>query len=158
MKATLLFMSLLSAGFIQAQNSNTHFSHTETTIASPEKIWKLWTDVELWPRWDSGLKKATLEGSFISGAKGKLIPDKGPKTSFKITDLSEKISYTIECKIPFGKLIITRRLKQENMLTSFTHEIRFTGLLKNNMGGKRYRKMLPEVMKELKRLVETENL
>lgn len=158
MKATFMIISLMSFFTSFAQDSNSHFSYTESTTASPVTIWKLWTNTDLWPSWDSGLKKASLEGPFKIGAKGRITPDKGPKTTFLIRELSENSRYKLEFKIPLGKLLLERRLKVENEKTYFTHEIQFTGPFKKVMGGKRYRKMLPKVMRQLKELAEKESL
>lgn len=158
MKATFMIISLISTLISIAQDSNSHFSYTESTNASPARIWQLWTNTDLWPSWDSGLKKASLNGQFKIGSKGKITPDKGPKTIFSIKELSENSSYKLEFKIPLGKLLLERRLTVENEITYFTHEIQFTGPFKKFMGGKRYKKMLPEVMKQLKKLAEKESL
>lgn len=158
MKATFMIISLVSTLISIAQDSNSHFSYTESTTASPARIWQLWTNTDLWPSWDSGLKKASLEGLFKIGAKGRITPDKGPKTTFLIQELSENNRYKLKFKIPFGKLLLERRLKVESKITYFTHEIQFTGPFKKFMGGRRYRKMLPGVMKKLKELAEKETL
>lgn len=140
-----------------AQQSNHHFSHTDSTRADSDKIWQVWTDVPNWKQWDKGLKEALLEGEFKVGAKGKLIPDKGPKSTFIIAELLPGKSYTFKTKIPFGWLVIQRTLMVKNGMTYFTHDVEFTGLLKKTLGnalGKKYRAMLPEVMAEIKRIAQ----
>lgn len=140
-----------------AQQSNFHFSHTDSTSAKSDKIWQVWTDVDNWQQWDKGLKQAVLEDDFKVGAKGRLIPDKGPKSSFIITEIVPNQSYTFKTKIPFGWLVIQRILVAKEGVTYFTHDVRFTGLLKKVLGntlGKKYRAMLPEVMLEIKKIAE----
>lgn len=140
-----------------AQNSNTHFQHTIETTASPESIWKIWTDVPNWQQWDSGLKSAILNGNFEVGTKGKLIPDKGPKAKFRITEMEAGKSYTFKTSIPFGGLFVKRTLETKNGKTYFTHEVWFTGLLKGFFGkqlGSNYKNMLPEVMETIKTMAE----
>ena len=53
------------------------FEHTEHTAASPERIWRLWSDVTSWPHWDNGVDAVTLEGPFAAGTKGRLTPSGG---------------------------------------------------------------------------------
>lgn len=140
-----------------AQQSNFHFSHTDSTSATSDKIWQVWTDVPNWKQWDKGLKEASLEGDFAVGSKGKLIPDKGPKSRFVIAEVISGKSYTFKTKIPFGWLVIKRTLEVNGGLTYFTHDVEFTGLLKKVLGnalGKQYRAMLPEVMGEIKKIAE----
>ncbi|TAE50055.1 MAG: polyketide cyclase [Bacteroidetes bacterium] len=140
-----------------AQHSATHFSHSLSTRATPEKIWQVWTDVPRWKDWDSGLKDARLDGPFQAGATGTLIPDKGPESRFVISEVSEGIFYTFKTKLPLGYLYVKRSLSTENGQTLFAHEVWFTGPFKGIFGrllGKSYRELLPEVMNRIKILAE----
>ena len=88
---------------------------------------------------------------------GQLIPDKGPKSKFIISELEPNKSYTFKTKIPFGWLIIKRTLKVSDGKTFFTHDVEFTGLLKKILGnklGKNYRAVLPSVMNNIKQIAE----
>jgi hypothetical protein len=157
MKHLFLIISTFVVMQAQAQQTNYHFSHTDSTIASSNKIWQVWTDVPNWKQWDKGLKEATLKGNFEVGAKGKLIPDKGPKSKFIISEIVSNTSYTFKTKIPFGWLIIKRTLEVKEGKTFFTHDVQFTGFLKKILGkklGKNYRTMLPSVLTEIKLIAE----
>ena len=151
-------LSIIMSTSITAQEF-VKFSHTVSTHASPKSIWNIWTDVANWDEWDTGLKSASLKGAFKQGAKGKLIPDEGPKSKFKITELKEGKSYTFRTRIPFGALIIRRSLIIQNGMTHFTHEVEFTGWFKKTFAkrfGKRYKEMLPSVMENIKQIAEKE--
>ncbi|MBC7920876.1 MAG: SRPBCC family protein [Ferruginibacter sp.] len=154
----ILSISLLAAAMnAQAQRSNTHFSHTLETTAPPEKVWRIWTDVPNWKEWDGGLQSAELLGPFQQGAKGILVPDKGPKSKFVIDVVVPNESYTFKTKLPLGTLYVKRYLTVSEGKTRFTHEVWFTGLTKGLFGktlGKNYRMMLPEVMKKISVLAE----
>jgi hypothetical protein len=156
-KQVLIFLLMTITATMQAQQTNYHFSHTDSTTATGDKIWQVWTDVPNWKQWDKGLKEAVLNGPFMVGSKGKLIPDKGPKSKFVITEVDAYQSYTFKTRIPFGWLIIKRSLSTNNGITYFTHDVQFTGLLKKIFGkqlGKNYRAMLPKVMAEIKKIAE----
>ena len=158
MKKALFTLIIFSAMFTSAQQTNYHFKRTDSTTASSIKVWNIWTDVANWKQWDKGLKEAVLKGDFKVGAKGKLIPDKGPKSKFIITEVIPEQSYTFKTKIPFGWLVIKRYLEVREGVTYFTHDVRFTGLLKKALGnklGKSYRAMLPSVMNEIKSIAES---
>lgn len=158
MKHLFLIISTFAVMQTQAQQTNNHFSHTDITTASSDKIWQIWTDVPNWKQWDKGLKEAIIEGEFSVGTKGKLIPDKGPKSKFVISELLPNKSYTFKTKIPFGWLIIKRSLEVREDKTFFTHDVAFTGLLKKILGkklGKNYRQMLPSVLSKIKQIAET---
>ena len=147
---------LLMASYSIAQ-SNTHFSYSLETSASPTKIWQIWCDVPNWQQWDAGLKSAELLGTFAIGTKGKLIPDKGPKSSFVLTELVAGKSYTFKTKLPLGALYVKRYLEEKGGKTYFTHEVWFSGLSKGIFGnalGKNYRRILPEVMARIREIAE----
>jgi hypothetical protein len=157
MKLLFFFTSMLFSMTATGHQTNYHFSHTDSTRVSSDKIWQVWTDVPNWKQWDQGLKEAVLDGNFIVGTKGKLIPNKGPKSKFIISELVPNKSYAFKTRIPLGWLVIKRTLEVKNGITYFTHDVEFTGLLKKVFGnvlGKEYRAMLPNVLSEIKRIAE----
>lgn len=83
------------------------FQHCERTTASPEVIWKIWTDVENWPTWDTELSAATLKGRFALHAQGTLKPQNGSTSSFEITQLDWGKSYTFTTRLPLCRLFST---------------------------------------------------
>ena len=48
--------------------------HSIETTAAPEKIWKLWSDVGGWPRWNADLDRAELVGPFAAGSGITMFP------------------------------------------------------------------------------------
>ncbi|MFT3704022.1 MAG: hypothetical protein QM802_16770 [Agriterribacter sp.] len=61
-----------------------HTTHTMLTTASPERIWKIWTDVGNWKKWELGLREALVKGSsFKKNTQGVIIPEKGPGQDLK---------------------------------------------------------------------------
>lgn len=154
----MIGIMMSSVSYAQKKEKAIQFKHSVTTTASAEQIWHIWTDVQNWHQWDSGLKSATLKaGIFKVDAKGSLIPDKGPKAKFIISEVVEGHSYTFKTKIPFGWLIVKRYLKQEGDQVVFTHDVQFTGLLKGMFGkmmGAKYKEMLPQVMEKVKEIAE----
>ena len=92
-----------------------------------------------------------LNNSPIAGANG---------TSYTIDDATENGSYKLKTKIPFGWLIVSRYMKNEDGMVTVTHDVKFTGMLRKLLGnkiGKRYREMLPSVMGNIKLIAEAEN-
>lgn len=159
MKNILAPLFVFTTMLIQAQSTNYHFSHTESTSAAPDKIWAVWTDVANWKQWDTGLKEAVIMGEFKNGVKGKLKPDKGPRSKFIITDVVENQSYTFKTKIPFGWLVIKRSMQLKESKTFFSHDVEFTGIMKKMLGnqlGKKYKTMLPVAMKNITKIAEAQ--
>ena len=134
------------------------FEHTVGTAAPPERIWKLWTDVERWPVWDTELASASLEKDFEPGARGTLKPRRGPASTLVVSDLKPGESYVFTTRLPLCELKVGRRLVcRDDGGTFFTHEVSFVGPLSFLFGsllGRRYREFLPRVMDNLRRIAE----
>jgi uncharacterized protein YndB with AHSA1/START domain len=37
------------------------------TLASPDAVWQLWSDIARWPEWNEGIEKITIDGPFAAG-------------------------------------------------------------------------------------------
>ncbi len=150
----LLVMSLNTH---EKQPTNKHFWYSMESSAAPDQIWALWTDVSTWKAWDSGLKDAYMDTPFTLAHKGTIISLEGRKSKFKVIEYQEGISYTIKTSLPLGSLRIKRYLSTSNGITTFTHEVWFTGLTKGIFAkafGAKFREMLPEVLENVKQLAE----
>ena len=134
------------------------FAHTLETRA-PKKIWQRWTEVETWHEWDTEIKQASLQDNFKLGARGSLVPKTGPRSSFTVTELTPQKRYTFVTNLPLCKLHVKRYLSEDG--GTFTHEVRFTGLLAPLFGrllGERFQKVLPEVMENLRERAEPKSI
>jgi len=141
----------------EGEPTNKHFWYSMETTASPEAIWAVWTDVPHWKDWDTGLKDATLEGGFTRGAKGVIISVENRKSKFKVMELDPGRSYTYKTKLPLGSLYVKRYLTQGEGITTFTHEVWFKGFTAGifaKVFGEKFRKMLPEVLQNVKNIAE----
>ncbi|MDP5171087.1 MAG: SRPBCC family protein [Bacteroidia bacterium] len=156
----MLFPFLLLGGLpaspVNPQN-NKHFSHSITTAATPAAIWTVWTEVNKWQNWDSGLSFAMMKGPFELGAKGTITSLEGRKSTFRVVEIEQGSSYTFKTNLPLGGLYVRRSLTTENGLTTFTHEVWFTGLsggLFARQFGPKFRAMLPGVMEAVVNIAE----
>ncbi|MGL5892426.1 MAG: SRPBCC family protein [Bacteroidia bacterium] len=140
------------------KQSNHHFSFTIPVNTTTANIWQTLIDVENWHQWDTELIEASLEGYFAVGAKGTLKPKKGPKLKFYISEIIPNQSYTFNTIMPVGELVIKRSISEKNNELHFTDDIAFTGALKYVFGlmlGGQFRKVLPEVMNNFKKIAES---
>lgn len=136
---------------------NHHFNFTIAIDNTIDKVWQSLIDVEKWHQWDTELISANLDGNFVLGAKGSMKPKTGPLLPFYISEFTPHQSYTINTKMPIGGLVIKRSLSTENGMVLFTDDIQFTGFLKLIFGvilGGTFRKVLPEVMNNFKKMAE----
>jgi Polyketide cyclase / dehydrase and lipid transport len=138
-----------------AAGTNHAFYHEVTTSAPPNAVWAVWTDVAGWGRWDKGLKSASLDGPFVTGARGTLTPLSGPNARFVVREVRQGESYRFTTALPFASLSVTRTIVSsgvssgQNASTVFRHDVRFDGLL-GGFWAKRYgpgfRAALPPTM------------
>ncbi len=110
-----------------------------------------------WHEWDTGLRQAELKGEFALNTKGKLLPDRGPKARFKITELEWGKRYTFKTNLPFGGLHVKRYLEVKQGKTHFTHEVWFDGFSGRFFAkrlGAGYRELLPGVLEKIRAIAE----
>ena len=141
-----------------AEGTNRAFSHTVTTKASADAIWRLWTDVTTWKEWDRGLKDAQLTGPMELGATGRILPLSGPASTFEITEFVDGESYAFQTRMPLARLIVRRSLISQDPVT-FRHDVSFEGLGAGFWAGRfgpGFRAALPPTMKALSAYAEAE--
>ncbi|MDB4292298.1 SRPBCC family protein [Maribacter sp.] len=141
------------------KQTNYHFKYSIEVHNSQEKVWGFLTNVARWKDWDTELIESNLFGKFALGTEGALKPKNGPKLKFHISELIPNTSYTFKTKMPIGYLEIKRTLEKKGDTIEFTDDIQFTGFLKRVFGvmlGGGFKKVLPQVMENFKRLAEQE--
>ena len=161
MKSLVLISFLtVSVNFLHAQSDPNWFSETVDTRISAESIWRVWTDVENWGSWDTGLQKASLQEEWGIGAKGILMSNQGRRVKFRIVEYVEGERYTFRIKLPLASFTVSRFLEAKGDLISLTHEVRFKGLLGGLFArslGKEFREKLPEVVNNVRKAAESQS-
>ena len=135
-----------------AEGSNSLFRHSVTVKAPAQRIWAIWMDVANWPTWDTELKEATAATPLMLGTEGKITPQKGPSSSFKVVSFEPQTQYAFETPLPLAKLKVTRFLTALGDTTTFTHEVEFSGFAAAvfaNQFGPVFRAALPRVMDKI---------
>lgn len=95
-----------------------------------DQIWSLWTDVDSWPSWDQGVKKASLDGPMTVGARGSIIDSNDRASNFEVIKIDPGKSFVFATRLPGGQMIMIRELDEENI----THRVLITGIAKNIFG------------------------
>jgi hypothetical protein len=132
-------------------------SYSIQTSASPEKVWQMWTDVKNWKSWDSTLKDSSISGEFNTDVQGILVLERGPKTNFEISSCQPNFSYTVKTHLPFAEMYIKRLIGYNNHKTIIKNEVWIEGPLSTfwwRLVGKKYQKMLPQMMEKFRLLAE----
>jgi Polyketide cyclase / dehydrase and lipid transport len=135
------------------------FQHTQTTTATPAQLWAHYTHPESWSEWDEGTEAAGVDGLFAVGAKGWLKPVGGPKTKFRLEEVTEERSFTDVTRLPLGTLRFSHRIETAGEATTLVHRVEITGWLWplwSRVIGKNVAAGLPAAMRRLAELAEAE--
>jgi len=50
------------------------YEHSVETGAAPEAVWRVWSDIAGWPRWNDGIEKIEIDGPFAAGTTFTMTP------------------------------------------------------------------------------------
>lgn len=128
------------------------FEHTLEAEVAPEAIWRLWSDVSSWERWDADIDRATLEGPFATGSRGKLKPRGVPAAPFTLASVVPGSSYTVEQRLPLATLRFRHELTSDGGRTRFTHRATMSGPMSGLYGvlfGRRMKANFAPIMRTL---------
>jgi uncharacterized protein YndB with AHSA1/START domain len=95
------------------------------TVASPEAVWKIWSDTPHWQDWNPDVQSMTLNGPFAAGTTGTMKTKQGtraielaevvPGKSFRLeTTVIPLTRFAFECQVaagPGGKTTISQGIR-----------------------------------------------
>lgn len=134
------------------------FTHTETTSATAEQLWKHYADPASWPAWDRDIASVTVQGPMAVGTGGTLRPVNGPSSRFVFSEVRPQISFTDVARLPLARMTFGHVIESLPVGTRFTHTVTIAGLLSPLFGlviGRNVASGLPVAMKTLARLAES---
>jgi hypothetical protein len=72
--------------------------------AGPDRVWRIWSDVSTWQHWNPDVLSVTLEGPFVSGARGQMTTKAGGKHDITLQAVQLGRSFELETSpIPLGR-------------------------------------------------------
>lgn len=131
---------------------------TETT-ASPQAVWKIWSDTATWQEWNPDVQRMTLNGPFAAGTTGVMQTKQGtrqvvlsevvPGKSFRLeTTVIPLTRFFFDCSVasgPSGKTTISQGVRVGGPL----------GGLVGGMMGKQIADTFPPLLEGLARKAES---
>ncbi len=132
--------------------------HRITIQAPPAIIFSIYQDVKGWHTWDPDTRQATLDGPFRVGSKGRLVPTRGNAVPMELTQLVPDVSFTVESRIPFFRMVFEHELSPVQGATEVVHRVTFYGLLSLLLGPMLSRQLhagLPVTLGRLKAVAES---
>ena len=131
---------------------------SKITKAKPENIWKLWENVEGWPKWNEALEWSRLLGNFEKGIFGEIKAKGWPVSHFEIIEIAPNRKFKDVSKMPMTILEFSHEICELGQgRTQITHRVSVKGLfslpLKWTMG-KKLNENLPKALDKLAQLAE----
>ena len=72
--------------------------------ASPDRVWRIWSDVSTWPEWNPDVLSVAIEGPFASGTRGKMTTRAGGTHEITLQAVEPGRSFQLETSpIPLGR-------------------------------------------------------
>jgi len=72
------------------------YEHSVDSPAAPEAVWRIWSDVAAWPRWNHGIEKITIDGPFAPGTRFTMTPPGEGPIEMRLTEVTPGRLFTDE--------------------------------------------------------------
>jgi len=69
---------------------------SRTTKASPDRVWKVWSDTSTWPDWNPDVQSVELSGPSQTGARGEMTTKSGGRHDIVIDDVQAGRTFTVD--------------------------------------------------------------
>jgi uncharacterized protein YndB with AHSA1/START domain len=133
--------------------------HSIETTATPEAIWRQWSDVDRWPDWNGDIERIELEGPFAAGSRITMTPTGQEPIELRIAEAVEPELFVDEADL--GEILVrtTHRVEQlEERRARVTYRMEITGPAADTVGpqvGPEISGDFPQVLAELKERAES---
>lgn len=134
----------------------THEEIIETT-ATPAQIWKLFSDVIGWKKWNSGIESIEIYGPFAVGTTFSMQPPGEQRLTSTLVEVEENQGFTDETVINDTRVLVHHQIR--SLPSSNTQIIYRTEILGPNAEdfGAMVTSDFPHVLRALKTLAEKSN-
>ncbi len=95
-----------------------------------EEIWRVWVDVNNWPKWDRELEYCKLDNAFTEGNQFTLKVRGGPKLKIYLSKVEANKTFTDQCKFFGASMYDIHELEETSAGVRITNTIKVTGILR----------------------------
>jgi len=115
------------------------------TTASPDKVWRVWSDMSTWGDWNPNVSTMDWQGGFVSGSTGVMNTKAGQHHNMQLVDVRPGRGFALLTKVvPGTQFRFNCRIEPAGAKTTISQMVEVGGPLGPVMGG-----MLgPQVSKE----------
>ena len=106
------------------------------TSASPEAVWRTWSDTSTWQQWNPDIKSVNLDGPFATGTTGTMETGSGGKHNIRLDNVQANREFTLVSDIPMPatKAVFRCAIEPTPGGSRISQGVRITGLM-SFMGG-----------------------
>lgn len=80
------------------------YGRTVETTASPDKVWKVWSDTSTWGEWNPNVTTMEMHGPFQSGTSAVMNTPAGQHHQMQLLDVVPGRSFALETRVIPGTL------------------------------------------------------
>ena len=115
------------------------------TAASPEKVWRVWSDMSTWGQWNPNVETMDWQGGFVSGSTGVMNTKAGQHHKMQLIDVQSGRSFALLTSVvPGTKFRFNCRIEPAGAKTMVSQTVEVGGPLGPVLGGM----MGPQVSKD----------
>jgi uncharacterized protein YndB with AHSA1/START domain len=131
---------------------------SRSTTASPEKVWRVWSDPNNWNRWNSGISSAQVDGPIADGTRGKMTTNRGSSHDVTFSDVVAGRGFNMSMAgPPMTTLTFICEITADGTGSKIAQSVTISGPLAPMFGammGKEMAKHFVPVLDDLARAVE----
>jgi hypothetical protein len=109
--------------------------HTIETPATPEAIWRQWSDVDGWPEWNRDIERIELDGPFAAGGRITMTPVGQEPVELRIAEALEPEQFVDEADL--GDIVVRTIHRVERLdegRARVTYRMEITGPAADTLG------------------------
>ena len=115
------------------------------TTASPDRVWKIWSDMSTWSEWNPNVSTMDWKGGFVQGSEGVMNTRAGQHHKMKLLEVQPGRSFLLETRVvPGTKFLFHCRVEPSGGKTTISQAVEVGGPLGPILGGM----MGPQVSKD----------
>jgi hypothetical protein len=133
--------------------------HSIETTAAPEAIWKIWSDVDGWPRWNADLDRVELVGPFAEGSAITMFPRADDPIELTIAEAEEPEGFVDQADL--GPVVVRTAHRVERLgddRSRIVYRMEITGPEADTLGpqiGPQITADFPDVLAKLASVAES---
>ena len=132
--------------------------HIAETSASPDEVWRHWSDLAKWPQWNAGIEKMQIDGPFAAGTTFTMTPPGDEPIRMRLTEITHGELFTDEMDGgDFTVRTVHRLEKAADGRTRIIYRTEITGPAADQVGpqlGPAITADFPDVLAALAKLAE----